>query len=171
MGVQVFLKSVIFNIFCTKTDAFWQICTPLEHLCVCSICEVCRYMCSINVCRVYMCCIYACTAHILVARTCVAWTCSSGVQICQKASDFCNMCPILAICVRLFGGGSILANMCPIGEMKGAMKLAIVDLSPSGSYFILVSIPCAIGNFKSRLRYQTIITTQTIVHVLTHVLN
>ena len=45
-------------------------------LCVCSICEVCRYMCSINVCRVYMCCIYACTAHILVARTCVAWTCS-----------------------------------------------------------------------------------------------
>ena len=69
-------------------------------LCMFSPCEVCRYMCSINVCRVYMCCIYACTAHILVARTCVAWTCSSGVQICQKASDFANMCPILAICVR-----------------------------------------------------------------------
>ena len=70
-------------------------------LCVCSICEVCTYMCSINVCRVYMCCIYACTAHILVARTCVAWTCSSGVQICRKASDFSNMCQILAICVRI----------------------------------------------------------------------
>ena len=41
-------------------------------LCVCSGCEICRYMCSIDLCRACMCCVYACTAHFLVARTCVA---------------------------------------------------------------------------------------------------
>ena len=137
-------------------------------LCMFSPCEVCRYMCSINVCRVYMCCIYACTAHILVARTCVAWTCSSGVQICQTAFDFSYMLRsqmFVCLLVLAFWTWAILEqtniDFLSVWRNEGCHETRHSRFIPFGfvfqevwlESFILVSLPRAIGNFKSRLRY------------------